>query len=129
MYRQLGISLDDIKDLISAPDNMIKEVLEKRLHTLNCEIQTIKKQQNTILNILKSDRLIERLKVFDKETLIRIFELIGFVDKDMDRLHAKLEEKSPEGHQAFLEALGIGSKEIEKIRKYAKSLNQNTTKL
>ncbi|MPW25256.1 MerR family transcriptional regulator [Alkalibaculum sp. M08DMB] len=127
-YRQTGISLEEIKSLLEASEGTIKEVLEKRLNVLNNEAKNIRKQQHLILSILKSEELLKRLQIVEKDILIEILKLAGIDDDDMDRLHAKLEEMSPKGHQIFLEALGVDGEEIKKIRAYANVLIIQTMK-
>ncbi|SES88571.1 DNA-binding transcriptional regulator, MerR family [Natronincola peptidivorans] len=121
-YRQTGISLEEIKSLLEASQGTIKDTLEKRLDELNQEMKRIRNQQHLILGILKNEALLQRLQILEKDTLIEILRLAGLDEDDMDRLHAKLEDISPEGHQIFLEALGIDKEEIEGIREYARSI-------
>lgn len=125
MYRQTGISLAEIKSILEASEGTIKEVLEKRLNVLNNEIEIIRKQQHLIVSFLKNEELLKRLKIIEKDTLIEILRLAGMGDDDMDRLHAKLEEISPEGHQIFLEALGINKEGINEIRALARDINNS----
>ncbi len=122
LYRQTGISLEEIKNLLESSEGIIKETLEKRLVELNNEAKKIRKQQHLILTILKNEELIKRLQIVERNTLIEILKLAGLNEDDMDRLHAKLEEMSPEGHHIFLEALGIDEEEIKEIREYARSI-------
>lgn len=125
LYRQTGITLEEIKYLLESPEGMIRETLEKRLDELNNEIKVIRKQQHLILNILKNESLVKRLQILERATLIEVLKLAGLNEDDLDRLHAKLEETSPEGHQIFLEALGINKHEIKEIRKYASRINSH----
>lgn len=120
-YRQVGISLEEIKELIeTSSEGVIKDILEKRLDELNDQILKVRNQYHLILNILKNDHLLKRLQIIDKDTLVQILSIAGLNDDDMDMLHAKLEALSPEGHQIFLEALGLCNGEISEIREYSK---------
>lgn len=121
LYRQTGISLQEINGLLDSSEGTIKASLERRLGELNHEASIIRKQQHLILNILKNEELLKRLQIVERDTLIEILELAGLNEDDMTRLHAKLEEMSPEGHQVFLEALGVDKDEIREIRRYARS--------
>lgn len=124
LYRQTGISLKEIHGFLGSSEGMIRATLEKRLDELNHETTIIRKQQHLILNILQNEELLKRLQIIERDTLVEILKLAGLNEDDMTRLHAKLEEMSPEGHQIFLEALGIAKDEIKEIRKYACSLNE-----
>lgn len=126
-YRQIGIPLEEIKGLLAAPEGIIKETLEKRLDELNIEINKIRSQYHLITNILKNENLLKRLQIVEKDTLVQILGVAGLNESDMDMLHAKIEEISPEGHQIFLEALGIEKEEIHQIREYAKVLMKDST--
>ncbi|MTI81018.1 MAG: MerR family transcriptional regulator [Firmicutes bacterium] len=129
-YRQTGVSLGEIKCLLTASEGTIKDTLEKRLDELNKEMNKIRNQQHLILSLLKNGELLKRLQIIEKDTLIEILKLAGLNEDDMDRLHAKLEEMSPEGHQIFLEALGIDKGEIMQIREHASSIkNENNQEL
>lgn len=121
-YRQIGISLEEIKGLLNtSSEGMIKEILEKRLDELNEQIISIRSQYHMIVHILKNEHLLKRLQIIEKDTLVQILSVAGLNEDDMDMLHAKLEALSPEGHQIFLEALGIDNKEINEIREYSKT--------
>ncbi|PKM51232.1 MAG: MerR family transcriptional regulator [Firmicutes bacterium HGW-Firmicutes-7] len=126
-YRQIGIPLEDIKGLLAASEGIIKKTLEERLDELNIQISRIRNQYHLIINILKNEDLLKRLQIVEKDTLVQILTLAGLNEGDMDMLHAKVEKMSPEGHQIFLEALGIENEEIIEIREYARRLMKNST--
>lgn len=44
------------------------------------------------------------------------FRAIGLDDDSMKKWHELFERENPEGHQSFLEWLGLPADEIEKIR-------------
>lgn len=44
------------------------------------------------------------------------FRAIGLDDVTMGRWHGLFEQENPEGHQSFLEWLGIAPKQIARIR-------------
>ncbi|MGD9211713.1 MAG: hypothetical protein PVI90_13085 [Desulfobacteraceae bacterium] len=49
-----------------------------------------------------------------------VFSEIGMSDNDMQKWHQCFEKKYPDGHQDFLEWLGLEKSRIEKIRKASK---------
>jgi hypothetical protein len=51
-----------------------------------------------------------------KEQWVTMFRDIGLDDATMMKWHQIFESSNPEGHQEFLEWLGIPSSEIAKIR-------------
>lgn len=46
-----------------------------------------------------------------------IFRETGLSDNDMQKWHKSFEKSYPDGHQSFLEWLGVGKNHIEEIRK------------
>lgn len=51
------------------------------------------------------------------EEWVAMFRAIGLEEPDMHRWHAEFEERHPDGHQGFLEWLGVPTERIAKIRK------------
>lgn len=52
----------------------------------------------------------------NKEQWVSMFEELGLDGKAMHRWHRLFESRHPEGHQGFLEWLGISAAEISEIR-------------
>ena len=52
----------------------------------------------------------------NKENWIKFFRTIGLDDKTMTQWHKEFEKSYPEGHQSFLESLGITEEDIKSIR-------------
>lgn len=48
---------------------------------------------------------------------VEMFRAIGLGDKEMHRWHAEFEGRHPQGHQAFLEWLGLPAERIAEIRR------------
>ncbi len=55
-------------------------------------------------------------KNVSKDEWVSMFQAIGLDDETMMKWHGIFETKHPEGHEGFLEWLGISSDEIAKIR-------------
>ncbi len=49
-----------------------------------------------------------------------VFRETGLSEDDMGRWHSCFEKKYPDGHQAFLEWLGLENSRIDKIRQASK---------
>jgi len=47
---------------------------------------------------------------------VAMFRDIGLEDRQMDQWHKLFETRHPEGHQSFLESLGLGREDIDRIR-------------
>jgi hypothetical protein len=52
----------------------------------------------------------------NKEQWIAMFEELGLNETAMRRWHRIFESRHPEGHQSFLEWLGLGTEETSRIR-------------
>jgi hypothetical protein len=50
------------------------------------------------------------------EQWVELFREIGLNDTDMKKWHRLFEEKNPQGHQSFLEWLGLDAKRIKEVR-------------
>lgn len=61
--------------------------------------------------------------VMDKAKWVRLFREIGLDDETMQVWHQKFEANYPNGHQSFLEWLGIPDAEITQIRGLKYSAN------
>ncbi len=116
-YKKAGVPLKDIGMILDSKNNVIVPALEKRLIALNKEISNLRRQQRKITDMLKKSSNSTKLNTFDKESWIKILKASGMNDKDLNKWHVEFEKTSPEAHQDFLESLGIGYKEIKKIRK------------
>lgn len=119
-YRQVGLSLPEISRLLmDASSDNVESILEKRLEELNKEIHALKDQQQVIVKILKLDCLPEQIRGMNKEKWVQLLKSAGLDDQAMEKWHMEFERLSPDGHQDFLESLGIKKDEIIFIRKWS----------
>jgi hypothetical protein len=95
-------------------------VLEQRLFSINNEIQALRNQQKVILKILKVEDFNPGTRVITKEIWVSLLRAAGLDDEGMKNWHIEFEKTSPEGHQDFLESIGIENQEIELIREWSK---------
>ncbi len=51
-----------------------------------------------------------------KEQWIAMFKEIGLAEETMDQWHRLFEQRHPQGHESFLQWLGLSSAEIARIR-------------
>jgi DNA-binding transcriptional MerR regulator len=120
VYRRTGIPLAKIAQLLDSGESKLGEALETRLRRLDEEIQALKSQQRLIATLLP-DGPVPGAMPLDKQGWIAILEATGLDEDGMRRWHVEFERLSPEGHQEFLESLGIEADEIERIRAWSKS--------
>ena len=56
----------------------------------------------------------------NKKRWVEIMVAAGFSELEMKKWHQTFEQMEPQGHQEFLESLGISADEIERIRQCSK---------
>ena len=118
-YRRAGLSLDDIRAILDNLDAPEREVLERRLHQLGREIQTLQTQQRLLAGLLKAKAVGASFAATDKELWVSMFRAAGMNEAAMTRWHREFEQRAPDDHQAFLLALDISEEEVAKIREWS----------
>jgi DNA-binding transcriptional MerR regulator len=118
-YRDAGLPLEKIKEILDSSGSRVAEILEKRLEELNILISELRNQQHVIVKILQNKRHLAKAKVMTKESWTALLRAAGLDEKGMCKWHIEFEKLSPEGHHSFLESLGIADEEIRIIREYS----------
>lgn len=118
--RSTGISLKKIKSLLLEDEHSTRDHLITRMNTINVEIGQLREQQKIIIDIIGSSELSRSTRFMTKEKWVSILRSAGLDEKGMNQWHAEYERTAPEGHQDFLESLGLDNAEIEKIRNESK---------
>lgn len=122
LYRQIGIPLGEIKTLLDTSGATVPhEILRNRLKKLDSEIANFRRQQHTIVALLKQKQLHQGDTMLNKERWVEIMRSAGLTDQDMHNWHIQFEKMEPEAHREFLESLGIESREIDKIREWSRN--------
>lgn len=115
-YRSYGLPIKSIKKLLGKRrDSSSIELLKEHFYQLEQEINRLKEQQQALVALLQEPDLLKNRTV-TKERWVAIMQAAGFDHDLMSAWHRKFEELEPDGHQEFLESLGIGGKEIQRIR-------------
>ncbi|MEW8627008.1 MAG: MerR family transcriptional regulator [Candidatus Thiodiazotropha sp.] len=121
LLRNAGMSLADISLLIDKSLDEIESALENRLFSINKEIQTLRNQQQVIINLISKRDNIDKTRIVTKERWVEMLRTAGLDEVGMWQWHSAFETSSPEAHQDFLESIGITKAEIEMIRKKSRS--------
>lgn len=122
LHRQMGISLKEVGKLLDdAEGPAAVAILRRRLQLLGREIAGLRKQQRCIVNMLKQKPLYEEAEMISKSRWVEIMRAAGLSENDMHNWHIQFEKMEPQGHQEFLESLGIEQEEIKKIRQWART--------
>jgi DNA-binding transcriptional MerR regulator len=120
VYRQAGLPLREIRDLLDKPGRKMAAVLERQLYGLAEQIDVLRRRQRLIVGLLKKRQLLERVQVMNRKTWVELLRASGFTDADLRRWHQDFERLDPARHQRFLEFLGIADGEIARIRAWSR---------
>jgi DNA-binding transcriptional MerR regulator len=122
LYRSVGMSVKDIRRMLSSPGNEASSLLKHRLRELDAEIRQLRAHQESILRILQTKSMMKRTGKMTKEKWIAIMKAAGLSSTDMGRWHHEFERAAPDEHQQFLQYLHIPEAEIREIRESSKKL-------
>ena len=120
LYRSIGLSVRDIRRMLGGTKTDTVVLLQRRLQELDAEIQERRSHQQLIVRLLRSKKMLRTTKNMTKEQWTSIMRSAGFTEDDMHRWHCEFERSAPEEHQAFLQYLHIGEKEIGTIREWSR---------
>jgi DNA-binding transcriptional MerR regulator len=120
VFREAGLTLSDIKAIVSRKDSDASAILQRRLVELNAEIEKLRGHQRSIVALLQQKNLFGRLEMVTKDKWVSIMRAAGFTDDDMHRWHAEFEKSAPQEHEEFLTFLHIPAEEIRSIREWSR---------
>src|SRR3990167_6685080 len=66
-YPHAGLSLSEIKRILKTGGSSLNQALEQRLTELNIEIKELRKQQQFILGLLKTERHFKQIGIMNKD--------------------------------------------------------------
>ncbi|MFA5072798.1 MAG: MerR family transcriptional regulator [Nitrospirota bacterium] len=116
-FRQAGLTIEDIRRILSARNNSNKPVLQRRMRELGEEIRHLQFQQHLLGKMLRIQTLGKLPVAVDKRTWIEMLRAAGMDEAAMNKWHAEFERRAPEMHQQFLLSLGIPEEEALYIRR------------
>jgi DNA-binding transcriptional MerR regulator len=126
LFRSAGLSLEAITSLLDTGSSNLNTSLEGRLLSINSEIHGLRNQQKVILNLLQDENQAQNSRVVTKETWVSMLKAAGLDAEGRKNWHIEFEKSSPEGHQDFLESIGIDDDEIAVIRQWSRTENPGT---
>ena len=121
VYRDAGLTLEDIRSILEAPGGNAAAVLRRRLTEIGAGIERLRDHQRAIARLLMTTDQFRRYAVVTKDKFVAVLRKAGFSDDDMHRLHMEFEANAPSEHQEFLEFLHIPESEIRSIREGCKA--------
>jgi len=126
LFRQAGVSLEDIRTLLETNTPKLRVTLEARLQTINEQIAMLRNQQRLIAKLLRDKNTLLQSGLLNKEDWVSLLRASGMTDDDMIRWHVEFERLNPQAHRDFLCSLGIADQEVDEIRDRARRLSTET---
>lgn len=120
LYRSVGVSVEEIRTILSAHGNQLGTVLKRRLAELENEIAALHDHQRVILKLLRINLDRRKRKNMTKDKWVTIMKESGFTEQDMHRWHRQFEKSAPADHEEFLKFLNIPAGEIGQIREWSR---------
>lgn len=119
-FREAGVPLNQIKDILDTDGINESNILEKRLNELTREIRYLRLQQKLIVEMLKAKNQIDKKLPMDSQTFVSILKSTGLDEETLNYFHVQFEKNSPDSHQLFLEYLGLTDKDVKHIREFSR---------
>ena len=123
-FRQAGLTIEDIRSLLSIEADDNSSVVQRRMRELGDEIRVLQTQQHLLGKMLQVQSLDELPVTIDKRAWVEMLRAAGMDDAAMRRWHAEFERRAPEAHHRFLLTLGISEDEALFIRKRSAETQQ-----
>ena len=120
IYRDAGLPLEAIAELMPADGASASAVLERHLLAVNEEMGRLREQQRVIARLLGDACGLRGGRAMNKTQWVALLASTGLDEAGMARWHREFEKMSPEAHQDFLESLGIAPQEIAQIRAFSR---------
>jgi len=124
-FREAGLTLKEIRAVLSSGGKPGTKLLEKRLRETAENIVGLKKQQRLLAGMFRRVAAGKRLATVDTQLWVEMLEAAGMDEAAMKRWHMEFERRAPEGHQEFLLSLGIPAKEVAGIRSWSRGEIEN----
>jgi len=115
-FRDTGLPLAAIKDLLQPDWASPSIILAQRLQSINGEIEQLRHQQRIIIKLLGPSYSLADARTMNKARWVSILESTGLDEDGMNKWHAEFERSAPQAHQDFLESISIEPEEIALIR-------------
>ena len=115
-YRDAGVPLADIVQILSYENSEEREILERTLYMLNNKAKEIKDSQEKIASLLHQAPSTELpLSGIDFKSIMAYLAPLGIGEDVFLQIHEALESNSPDGHQSLMKFLGFSENEINRI--------------
>jgi MerR family transcriptional regulator, thiopeptide resistance regulator len=119
-FRQAGLSLREIRAILSTGGKLGTRLLEKRLGETAEQIVGLKHQQRLLAGMLRPVAAGKRPPIVDKRLWVEMLNAAGMDQEARHHWHSEFERRAPAGHQEFLLSLGIPENEVNQIRRWSR---------
>jgi len=119
VYREAGLSLEEIRVLLSGVGTPTEAIIENRLREIGEQIRDLHTKQRLLCAMLRNLRGKGAPPGVDKRMWVDMLRAAGMDEQGMARWHSEFERRAPDAHHEFLGSLGIPEGEIQVIRQWA----------
>lgn len=119
-FRQAGLTIADIRRVLSMDGHADGDILKRRIGELGEEIRALQAQQRLLGRMLRIESRGELPVSVDKQAWIEMLRAAGMDEAAMRKWHSEFERRAPEAHHRFLLDLGIAEAEALFIRERSK---------
>ncbi|MCL1847879.1 MAG: MerR family transcriptional regulator [Coriobacteriia bacterium] len=115
-YRDAGVPLKEIVQILSFEHDAERVVLEKTLSLLNQKAQEVRDSQEKVAALL-NQKMLPTFSVsgIDIKSIMDSLAPLGIDESVYLQFHKALEENSPEAHRAFLDFCGFSEEDTARI--------------
>jgi DNA-binding transcriptional MerR regulator len=125
-FREAGLTLKEIRAVLSSGGKPGTKLLEKRLRETAENIVGLKNQQRMLARMLRQVAAAgKRLATVDTQLWVEMLEAAGMDEAAMKRWHMEFERRAPDSHEEFLLSLGIPAGEVARIRSWSRGETEN----
>ena len=121
IYREAGVPISGIAQLLSSDATESATVLERRMVEIDRQVQRLRGQQRLLARLMAHPATMTLGGIRTKAQWVSLLRAAGFTESDMDEWHYAFEADAPEAHQKFLAALGMSAREISRVRAWSRS--------
>jgi MerR family transcriptional regulator, thiopeptide resistance regulator len=126
IYRDAGVPISEIRQLLSSDHNESATVLERRMVEIDRQVRHLRTQQRLLARLMAHPATMTLGGLRTKARWVSSLRAAGFTEHDMDEWHCAFEADAPEAHQQFLAALGMSDREISRVRVWSTSRSAGT---
>lgn len=121
IYREAGIPLADVGQLLSTGHTDSVTVLQRRMVEIDRQIHRLRFQQRLLARLMAHPTTMTSGGIRTKAKWVALLQAAGFTENDMEEWHHAFEADAPQAHQEFLAALGLSAREVSRLRAWSRN--------